>query len=591
MRFRFGNASRSGNRNRAAGGGCLILFGLVFGGMGLAFFVFLAKQALDEAATYQWTETPCTIRSFEIRDNVNEENPFSLEVQYAYEFGGQTYTSTRYALQDSRYEKYEKLALKRNRFLSDGAVCYVNPEDPSSAVLDRQGLQAGLFALFPLIFVTVGAGIIWAGIATLRKQKKAKTKGTVESISAGARSRVQGWKVGAAFGGIFFVVGAALLYPLGISPITKMIRSQDWIETPCQVLWSTVRRHESTDSDGHTSITYSVDIFYEYEFGGTTHRSNNYGFMGGSSSGRSGKQAVIKQYPKGSQQTCYVNPDLPEQAVLKPGLGLSALLALIPALFTLVGGLVLFGSLRSGAKKRRGSTEDHRGNDLRPSWDGGDGLSPFRNRETAAFDSSPRVLSPGGSRIVKLFVILGIALFWNGIVSVFVYQVVQGFRGGNPEWFLTIFMIPFVLVGLGLLFGLFYQLLALANPRPVITLRPGTIRLGEPFELRWEMRGSASRISSLKMSIRGVEAATYRRGTNTHTSHEVFYAHEFVTTSQLREMNSGAASLTLPRDLMYSFDAGNNEIKYELRIDGDIPFWPDIGDQYDLDVLPHASST
>ena len=114
MKFRIGNTSRSGNSK--AGGGCLILFGLVFGGMGLVFFVFVAKMALDEAATYQWTETPCTVRSAEIVDNVNQEEPFELQVQYAYEFAGQTYTSNRFSLQESRYDKYEKLALKRKAY-------------------------------------------------------------------------------------------------------------------------------------------------------------------------------------------------------------------------------------------------------------------------------------------------------------------------------------------------------------------------------------------------------------------------------------------------------------------------------------------
>ena len=205
-----------------------------------------------------------------------------------------------------------------------------------------------------------------------------------------------------------------------------------------------------------------------------------------------------------------------------------------------------------------------------------------------AAETGPQVLKPAASRLGKTFGCLALALFWNGIVSVFVYQVVVAFKSGKPEWFLTIFMIPFVLIGLGFIGGFFYQLLALANPRPVITVSPGTVRLGVPFEIRWQLSGSASRLSSLKLSLWGIESATYRRGTNTHTSHDVFYCDTFASTSHLLEMQSGSATLTIPGDLMYSFDSGNNEIKYELRIQGDVPFWPDIGDTYQLAVNPNT---
>ncbi len=66
----------------------------------------------------------------------------------------------------------------------------------------------------------------------------------------------------------------------------------------------------------------------------------------------------------------------------------------------------------------------------------------------------------------KLIGMILIAAFWNGIVSVFLWQIVLSFRRGDPEWFLCLFMTPFVLVGLGLMAGVVYFLLALANPRP-----------------------------------------------------------------------------------------------------------------------------
>jgi hypothetical protein len=73
-----------------------------------------------------------------------------------------------------------------------------------------------------------------------------------------------------------------------------------------------------------------------------------------------------------------------------------------------------------------------------------------------------------------------VALFWNGIVSVFLWQVVASWRQGQPNGCLTAFLIPFVLVGLGLIYAVGRQFLVLFNPRPHITLTPACSRREGP---------------------------------------------------------------------------------------------------------------
>ena len=77
---------------------------------------------------------------------------------------------------------------------------------------------------------------------------------------------------------------------------------------------------------------------------------------------------------------------------------------------------------------------------LNNSWE----IEQSFNRET--------VLSNEGSFAVGAFLgSLGICLFWNGIVSVFVIKIVMDWRGGVGNWFETLFLIPFVLIGLAIL--------------------------------------------------------------------------------------------------------------------------------------------
>ncbi len=551
---------------KKGGGGCLILFGLVFAGMGLLFFTFLARQFLAEAETYRWIETPCEITRCEIEvKGEHDDNPFQLVVSYRYLHEGRHRTSDRYTLQPERSDDYEKLALIRRELTRDAElVCYVNPGAPEEAVIVRKALATGLFMLFPLIFVAVGAGIVWGGIVTLRSRgAKDGATGKKTAISAdGASGKKSGWIVGVIVGAVFFVIGLAVAWPLGINPIKRMLSSRGWVETPCEILWSRVRSHDSDDG-----TTYSVDIFYEYEFGGERHRSNRYAAMGGSSSGRAGKMEVVRQYPVGSRQVCFVNPDLPEQAMLKPGFSAWAFAGLLPLVFSGVGLAVLLASLNSRRGKGTGHVVE------RP-MTGADG------------EEGSIVLRPHAGRWLKMLGMLALALFWNGIVSVFVVEMVKGWQAGRGDIFLTIFMIPFLLVGCAILWGFFYQLLAMANPRPVITLVNGAPRLGDELTLTWELSGRAARVVAFRISLWGVESATYRRGTDTVTATEVFFDRVIFETSSIDEMRSGTATVRIPEDLMYSLKLDNNEIKYELRVKGDIPLWPDIGDHFDLTLLP-----
>lgn len=567
MRWQWKNKGRSGQANpKEAGGGCLVLFGLIFGGIGLLFFVFLVRQFLAEAETYQWVETPCELGRCEIEvDEGDRDNPFQLAVSYQYRHEGRHRMSDQYSLQRQRSGDYEKLALLRRELLEEAElVCYVNPSAPDEAVLARQALSTGLFALFPLIFVAVGVGILWSGVVTMRNRRAGTVKeGKKAAITgAAAAAKKSGWKVGAAVGALFFGVGLVIAWTMALGPIHRMMDSRAWVETPCEILWSRVQSHDSDDG-----TTYSVDIFFQYEFGGQTHRSNRYEAMGGSSSGREGKMAVVRNYPVGSRQVCYVNPELPEQAMLKPGFSAWVLMGLLPLVFAGVGLLILLASLKSrdraGAGRLRGAGEAVVGD-----------------------ESGPIILRPDGSRWLKMLGMLALALFWNGIVSVFVVEMINGWQAGRGDIFLTLFMIPFVLVGALILWGFFYQLLAMANPRPVITLPSGPPRSGEEWSLSWELSGRASRVVNFKILLWGVESATYRRGTNTVTAKEVFFERVIFETSLMEEMRSGSAVIRLPGDLMYSLKLDNNEIKYELRVVGDIPLWPDIGDIFDLTLLP-----
>ena len=156
------------------------------------------------------------------------------------------------------------------------------------------------------------------------------------------------------------------------------------------------------------------------------------------------------------------------------------------------------------------------------------------------------------------------------------------------SWFLALFMLPFVAVGIGLIAFAVYQLLAMFNPRPTLELSAGAIPLGGATELRWSFSGQTSRIGEFTVTLRGTEEATYRRGTNTCTDRNTFYEMELYKTSEASEIASGRVGFIVPQDTMHSFEAENNKVLWNLDIHGDIRRWPDVKESFKITVTPTA---
>ena len=200
------------------------------------------------------------------------------------------------------------------------------------------------------------------------------------------------------------------------------------------------------------------------------------------------------------------------------------------------------------------------------------------------------LLEPRTSPWMKFFFIVLFAAIWNGITSVPVFtEIIPGFQKGQPEWGLTLFISIFVLVGLGTLAAAFYQLLAAFNPRPQLMLQRADLAPGVRSGLQWRFRGKASRIRHLQIILQGKEEATYSRGTDTYTDEHVFYSQTLVDTHDAREFRHGNTELEIPIGTMPSFDGGSNRIVWQIKLNGDIPRWPDVIEEFDVKVYPFSS--
>ena len=159
-------------------------------------------------------------------------------------------------------------------------------------------------------------------------------------------------------------------------------------------------------------------------------------------------------------------------------------------------------------------------------------------------------------------------------------------KGEDFGWFLALFLLVFQAVGLALLAAVPYQLLALANPRPIITMSRGSVPLGGTVSFAWELSGSAQRVTELKMTLRGREEARYRRGTDTHTDTHNFFSETLVNATNATNIARGSGTIRVPANSMHTFTGDNNKIIWTLQVTGEIPRWPNIDETFDIVVRP-----
>jgi hypothetical protein len=351
-------------------------------------------------------------------------------------------------------------------------------------------------------------------------------------------------------------------------PLTRVVAARGWDGVPCRV--ESAELHENSDSDGST---FRVDVRYGYTIGGLERVGDRYKFTRMSSSGRSGKLEAIEELRRNRARTCWVNPANPDESVMIRDLTADMLFGLIPLVFALVGAGGIWGVVLGRRSRVIDSVPLP---DARPHATLSYGLDVATGRT---------VLKPITTRTVKFVAFLLFALFWNGIVSVFLYQLFTSLRAGAFEWFLALFLVPFVLVGVVVMVAAVVLGLQLANPRPVLEVSDGAIPLGAELKVRWTIDGAAHKLRGLRIELVGREEATYRRGTDSRTDREVFARIEVANdASPIREQ--GSAKVTIPADSMHSFDAPNNKIVWMVRVEGDIPNWPDSNDEFALTVLP-----
>lgn len=522
------------------------------------FFIFWT-----EMKTHTWDQVPCEVQEFSILEDADEDFPFKVDLAYRYRIEGRWYTSRQLKPDFEGEESYRELAELEDEIVSlVDPVCWVNPEDPSEAVLFADGGDSW----GGLIFMAFGGGFVLIGIGlTVSAVRGPGAKKAVTENADGEGG--MGKLLGCGFFGVFAAAGVGMLCGLVLPKAWQYFAVKTWEEVPAEVIWSRVRQKSGDDGP-----TYRADIFYRYQFEGREYRSNRVNLMGtGGSSGRGKKQDKVDAHPAGTPVMCYVNPRNPHQAMLDRGIGWWALFALFPLPFAAIG----LGGLYATFVRRK---DDGKGSKAKT-----EGVTPLRVDQDGT--SRKRKKSPVAKRWLNVLGALFVMLFWNGIVSVFVYHLWKGWSSGGSPWFLTLFMTPFAVIGIGMVIHFFYRIATLFSPIYHLELGQSVIEAGDRTSVSWRRRGGGGRPRRLSLWLVGREEATYQRGTNTTTSTELFHESQLFETEVRQMMPAGRCSLDVPVEAVPTFEGENNRLLWFVVVVADVPGRPDVRDEYEITIV------
>ncbi len=403
-------------------------------------------------------------------------------------------------------------------------------------------------------------------------------------------------KLGSAGEAIFFAVllllgCAGLVVMFATLVVPEWRANHEFLQGTCTVRATRIGQKEADDG-----TLYRPEVQIEYEIDGKPYEIWTYDVHtirgGGYYSGEDDARAVLDRFTIDQDYFCYYDPSDPNVAVLVRGSAWWVWLSfVVPISFILIGagGLVYRVFAWGKSAERRAAHVGPFGNNgsAKPEF-------PYVPVATKITDSPGTKLAfrlpVAGSRMWPLFTWLTACVFWNGMVAVFVVIALRSFLSGYPDWSLTFFITPFVLVGIGLVVIVLRHLVVTTAVGPtLIEISDQPLHPGERYRLFLSQTGRL-KMNSLEVLFVCDEETTYRQGTDTRTETKRVYQQSLFRRGKVK-VRAGApfeadCEVEVPAGAMHSFKSGHNEIAWKILVRGSPARWPDYERPFSVIVYP-----
>jgi hypothetical protein len=417
-------------------------------------------------------------------------------------------------------------------------------------------------------------------------------------------SRAWGSLGEALFFGFFLVLGSLfLLGLLNMLVVPEWRVNHAFVETQAKVLMTRLSQPDEKQHDDTEPPVYRPEVLIEYRAAGEVRRKWTYDIHvvrgRNLSSDRDAQQSALDVFEKGETIPAWYDPANPEVVVVVRGYTwLLWILLLLPVAFILIGGVGLVLTLFHWGKsiEHRVATTQmaRRLNPLKEQTDNEALEFPFVPQDSNLTNSPgtrlkyrlPIDLSRGW----RLLAILAACLFWNSIVVVFVVVAINRHLEGQGGWLLPVFVLPFALVGVTMIYFFIREMLAATGIGPTqLEISDHPLRPGRKYQV-WVSQGGRLTINSLELLLVCDEVACYRQGTDTRTEQVRTFAQQLLYREQVQLLPQAPfdeqCGLETPSSYMHSFKADHNEVRWRLLVRGDIAGWPPFERSFPVVVVP-----
>ena len=282
-----------------------------------------------------------------------------------------------------------------------------------------------------------------------------------------------------------------------------------------------------------------------------------------------------------------------------PGFGFWVLVLALSSFVLLGGGGVAWTILHASASRERRSALARRAAnlDLRGSVEEADSpCAVFPNIPSDAnLTNSPGVklsyrLPVVQSPAWRLIFASVFGLIWNISAAILIFFAVKSIVSGRPEWFLVLFVIPFVAVGAWVVRDFVRQMLIHTGIGPTqIEISDHPLRRSASYEV-YLSQGGRLWMRSLALSLVCEEAATYRQGTDLRTETKLVFDRQIFRKTDFHIAPGlpfeHQCAVEIPADAAHSFQSEHNAINWKLVVRGEADAWPPFERAFPVIVHP-----
>ncbi len=153
---------------------------------------------------------------------------------------------------------------------------------------------------------------------------------------------------GLLLGAVVAGMGAFFCHALINHGYKRAMVTRAWTETPCEITKSEVMEERPTPN---SPMEYEAIIHYAYTFEGERFENDSIKLTDGPTRHKDKAEKTIAEWPVGSSSVCWVNPEAPENAVLKHNTKAVGYTVWFPGLFVIGGLGIMIASIRANLRK------------------------------------------------------------------------------------------------------------------------------------------------------------------------------------------------------------------------------------------------